>query len=90
MGAKLKSSPRKPTRSRSDRQHCHHRADARKHRLPHFSPLVSRQHAVIRCHNGWQYQLIDLGSRNGTYVNDQRVVMPVTLTDGAQIRIADN
>lgn len=55
-----------------------------------FSPLVSRQHAIIRCHNGWQFQLIDLGSRNGTYVNDQRVVMPVTLTDGARIRIADN
>ena len=55
-----------------------------------FSPLVSRQHALIRCHNGWQYQLIDLGSRNGTYVNDERVVMPVTLADGAKIRIADN
>ena len=55
-----------------------------------FSPLVSRQHALIRCHNGWQYQLIDLGSRNGTFVNDQRVVMPVTLSDGAIIRIADN
>jgi adenylate cyclase len=55
-----------------------------------FSPLVSRQHALIRCHNGWQFQLIDLGSRNGTYVNDERVVMPVTLTDGARIRIADN
>jgi adenylate cyclase len=55
-----------------------------------FSPLVSRQHAIIRCHNGWQFQLIDLGSRNGTYVNDQRVVMPITLTDGARIRIADN
>jgi adenylate cyclase len=55
-----------------------------------FSPLVSRQHAIIRCHNGYQYQMIDLGSRNGTYVNDQRVVMPVALTDGARIRIADN
>ncbi len=55
-----------------------------------FSPLVSRQHALIRCHNGWQYQLIDLGSRNGTYVNNERVVMPVVLTDGAKIRIADN
>jgi adenylate cyclase len=55
-----------------------------------FSPLVSRQHAIIRCHNGWQYQLIDLGSRNGTYVNGQRVVMPITLEDDAEIRIADN
>ena len=45
-----------------------------------FSPLVSRQHAIIRCHNGYQYQLIDLGSRNGTYVDDQRVIMPVALT----------
>src|SRR5213083_1404493 len=55
-----------------------------------FSPLVSRQHAIIRCHNGWQFQLIDLGSRNGTYVNDQRVVIPVILEPGARIRVADN
>jgi adenylate cyclase len=54
------------------------------------SPLVSRQHAVIRCHNGWQYQLIDLGSRNGTYLDDRRVVMPAILENGARIRIADN
>ncbi|HEX8311653.1 MAG TPA: adenylate/guanylate cyclase domain-containing protein [Chthoniobacteraceae bacterium] len=55
-----------------------------------FSPLVSRQHALIRCHNGYQFQVIDLGSRNGTFVNDQRVVMPVPLEDGSRIRIADN
>ncbi len=55
-----------------------------------FSPTVSRQHAVVRCHNGYEYQLMDLGSRNGTYVNDQRVVMPVTLQHGARIRIANN
>jgi class 3 adenylate cyclase len=54
------------------------------------SPLVSRQHAVIRCHNGYQYQIIDLGSRNGTFVNDQRVVVPMTLSHGSRIRIADN
>src|SRR4029450_12269921 len=54
------------------------------------SPLVSRQHAAIRCHNGYQYQIIDLGSRNGTFVNDQRVVVPVTLMNGARIPIADN
>ncbi len=55
-----------------------------------FSPTVSRQHAIIRCHNGYEYQLMDLGSRNGTYVNDLRVVMPVTLQRGARIRIANN
>jgi len=54
------------------------------------SRMVSRQHAIIRCHNGYQYQIIDLGSRNGTFVNGQRVVMPVVLEEGAKIRIADN
>jgi adenylate cyclase len=54
------------------------------------SPLVSRQHALVRCHDGYQYQIIDLGSRNGTFVNDQRVVMPMTLTHGARIVIAKN
>jgi adenylate cyclase len=54
------------------------------------SPLVSRQHALVRCHDGYQYQIIDLGSRNGTFVNDQRVVMPRTLTHGARIRVAKN
>ena len=54
------------------------------------SPLVSRQHALVRCHDGYQYQIIDLGSRNGTFVDDQRVVMPTTLTHGARIQIARN
>ncbi|CAN5465222.1 hypothetical protein BH20VER3_BH20VER3_22590 [soil metagenome] len=54
------------------------------------SPLVSRQHALIRCHDGYQYQIIDLGSRNGTLVNDQRVIMPMTLAPGARIDIAKN
>ena len=50
---------------------------------------VSRQHAIVRCHNGYEYQIMDLGSRNGTYVNDQRVVMPVVLQSGARVRIAN-
>jgi adenylate cyclase len=54
------------------------------------SPLVSRQHALIRCHDGFQFQLVDLGSRNGTHVNGERVVMPRNLEDGASIRVADN
>ncbi|MEP7079062.1 MAG: adenylate/guanylate cyclase domain-containing protein [Chthoniobacterales bacterium] len=54
------------------------------------SPLVSRQHALVRCHDGYQYQIIDLGSRNGTLVNGQRVVMPMTLAPGARIEIAKN
>src|ERR1700747_1247184 len=50
---------------------------------------VSRQHAIVRCHNAFQYQIMDLGSRNGTFVNDQRVIMPVVLEPGARVRIAN-
>lgn len=50
-------------------------------------PQASRQHAVIRSHNAFQYQIMDLGSRNGTFVNGSRVVMPVTLNSGDRIRV---
>ena len=56
----------------------------------HMSPHVSRQHAIIRCHNAWQYQIMDLGSRNGTFVNGRRVITPVVLEHGAVIRITTN
>lgn len=56
----------------------------------HFSPHVSRQHAIIRCHNAWQFQIMDLGSRNGTFVNGRRVITPTVLTHGAVIRITNN
>lgn len=56
----------------------------------HMSPHVSRQHAIIRCHNAWQYQIMDLGSRNGTFVNGRRVITPVVLENGALIRITNN
>src|SRR6201987_3976842 len=50
---------------------------------------VSRQHAIVRCHNGFQYQIMDLASRNGTFVNYQGVVMPVPREPGARVRIAN-
>jgi adenylate cyclase len=56
----------------------------------HTNPHVSRQHAVIRCHNAYQFQIMDLGSRNGTFVNGRRVITPTILTDGAVIRITNN
>jgi adenylate cyclase len=52
-------------------------------------PQVSRQHAIIRCHNAFQYQVMDLGSRNGTFLDGRRVITPCTLHHGARIRIAD-
>ncbi|CAN5508041.1 hypothetical protein BH09VER1_BH09VER1_54040 [soil metagenome] len=56
----------------------------------HFSPHVSRQHAIIRCHNAFQFQIMDLGSRNGTFVNGRRVITPTILNHGAVIRITNN
>jgi adenylate cyclase len=56
----------------------------------HNNPHVSRQHAVIRCHNAYQFQIMDLGSRNGTFVNGRRVITPTILTHGAVIRITNN
>lgn len=54
----------------------------------HFSPHASRQHAIIRCHNAYEYQIMDLGSRNGTFVDGRRVIVPVTLRHGSLIRIS--
>src|SRR5882757_5197903 len=51
---------------------------------------VSRQHAIIRCHNAYEYQIMDLGSRNGTFVDGRRVITPVTLRHGSVIRITSN
>lgn len=53
-------------------------------------PHVSRQHAMIRCQNGMTYQVIDLGSRNGTFVNGGQVVLPLALRDGAKVKVGNN
>lgn len=50
---------------------------------------VSRQHAIIHVQNGGQFWLVDLGSVNGTYVNDRRVQLPVQLSDRDMIVLGD-
>ena len=47
---------------------------------------VSRQHAVIRAANG-AFILVDLGSANGTFVNEQLLQGPFPLADGDVIRL---
>jgi hypothetical protein len=52
------------------------------------NPKVSRQHAVIKLEAD-TFRVYDLGSSNGTFVNDQRVVEPVALQDGDTVRFGD-
>ncbi|MGE0609420.1 MAG: SpoIIE family protein phosphatase [Pirellulales bacterium] len=49
---------------------------------------VSRQHAHIRAVNG-EFLIEDLGSRNGTFVNEQKVEQPQALKDQDEIKICD-
>ncbi|ACK68140.1 adenylate/guanylate cyclase [Rippkaea orientalis PCC 8801] len=46
---------------------------------------ISRNHAILQCTETGEFLLIDLGSRNGTFVNDRRVGIPVTLRNGDNI-----
>jgi len=52
------------------------------------SRRVSREHARLR-REGWRVILEDLGSTNGTWLNEERVLNPVELRDDDQIRIGD-
>jgi pSer/pThr/pTyr-binding forkhead associated (FHA) protein len=49
---------------------------------------VSRKHALIALHYGGECILEDLGSANGTYVNNRRIQpnQPVTLNNGDEIK----
>jgi len=51
---------------------------------------VSRLHALVHIQERGQHWLVDLGSRNGTYLNGQRVVQPVRLNDGDVILIGEH
>jgi len=43
---------------------------------------ISRNHAMLQCMETGEFYLIDLGSRNGSFVNGRRVSIPVTLHNG--------
>lgn len=46
---------------------------------------ISRSHAMLQRMESGEFYLIDLGSRNGTFVNGRRVSVPVTLSNGDAI-----
>jgi pSer/pThr/pTyr-binding forkhead associated (FHA) protein len=47
---------------------------------------VSRRHATLFGEHG-RLSIIDTGSRNGTWVNDERIASPRALRDGDRVRI---
>jgi DNA-binding winged helix-turn-helix (wHTH) protein len=50
------------------------------------SPTVSRHHARLHI-SGADATIEDVGSKNGTYLRDERVAAPSPLTDGDEIRL---
>jgi hypothetical protein len=52
------------------------------------APIVSGRHARIVISDGAAL-IEDLGSKNGTFVAEERVTAPVPLQDGDQIRVGD-
>ena len=48
--------------------------------------VVSRRHAEIQRRDG-QFVLVDLGSFNGTLLNEQRITTPTPLYDGDRIQL---
>jgi adenylate cyclase len=51
--------------------------------------LVSRTHAMIQRTDYTHYILIDMGSRNGSFVNERRLSTPLRLRDGDQVRLGN-
>ena len=49
---------------------------------------VSRQHACLRAIAPNQYEISDLNSKNGTYINGVLITEPSLLKDGDEIKIA--
>ncbi|MGH7917222.1 MAG: FHA domain-containing protein [Candidatus Binataceae bacterium] len=54
--------------------------------IPH--PSVSRAHARLMRRNG-AYELLDLNSTNGSYVNDQPVSGSMIVANGSEVRFGD-
>jgi adenylate cyclase len=51
---------------------------------------ISRSHSIIHERTRGQFWLVDLGSRNGTWVNSRRILQPVRLRDGDRITLGEH
>ncbi len=50
---------------------------------------VSRRHAIVHRQNVNEFWLVDLGSGNGSYINELRVSLPARLQDGDVMKLGD-
>ncbi len=50
---------------------------------------ISRNHAMLQITEDGEIYLIDLGSRNGTFLNSRRVSIPITLKDNDKITLGE-
>ena len=53
------------------------------------SDKVSRRHALIHAQDGGEFWLVDLGSTNGTAINDERIVGSARLRDGDRVNLGN-
>jgi len=53
-------------------------------------PSVSRQHALLQYLDDNSIYLIDLGSRNGSFVNNRRISIPTLLQDGDRLTLGQS
>jgi hypothetical protein len=52
-------------------------------------PYVSRRHCAVLVHHGNNSELHDVASKNGTYLNGQKLSGPTPLASGDEIRMCD-
>jgi len=57
--------------------------------IPLSDKCASRNHAMFQTVGESSYFLIDLGSRNGSFVNGRRVTIPVSLKNGDRITLGE-
>jgi adenylate cyclase len=61
----------------------------RENDIPLADKCASRSHAMVQIIGQGAYYLIDLGSRNGSFINGRRVTIPVSLKNGDKITIGE-
>ncbi|MCS7022129.1 MAG: FHA domain-containing protein [Gemmataceae bacterium] len=50
---------------------------------------ISRRHCAIVVHHDWRCEIYDTASKNGTFVNDQRISGPTPLRPGDRITLCN-